>query len=76
VQFASLRGIQPFDDPEWVRYDYDEEYEVEKEVKCQEGDEGAESRWVEDVIEIEAARLSVRIWSGLGPQRSRSHSTD
>lgn len=52
-------GDAPFDGAEWKVYDVDEFEEVEKEVECKEDDEGAKSRHVEILDEIEGSDLMV-----------------
>lgn len=55
----TTKGENPFDDLEWKQYDHDEDVEVDKEVECEEHDEGAEGRFVVEDLEVEGTDLYV-----------------
>lgn len=59
MEIASFTGDNPFDGTAefWKKYDVMEEIEVDKEVECEEGDEGAEEREIDTWIEIDGVDI-------------------
>ena len=58
---SDLDGDNPFDAEEWKIYDKDDEITVDKEVKCNELDEGAYGKFVMTEISVEGAILQREI---------------
>lgn len=59
-KLSDLEGENPFDSEGWrSQYDKDEDIESQKEVMCEEGDEGALGRFVSEEVEVEGTGLFI-----------------
>lgn len=57
MQLGGFTEENPFDGEHWQKYNVMEEMEIDKEVECEEGDEGAEEREITTRIEIDGVDI-------------------
>lgn len=62
ITLRELEGKQPFDDEYWIRkYDVDEKIEVEREMECNQDDEGAYERYELEYVEVDGMMLEKEV---------------